>query len=77
MVAQWVIAFFVALALNVVAYLLMPKPKQSKPEAAKDLESPTAEAGREIPVPFGTLTIKSPNCLWFGDKNMNTYQVKV
>ena len=72
----WFIPLLIGLALNVVAYLLMPKPKQAKPEAAKDMESPTAEAGREIPVVFGEMTIKSPNCLWFGDKAMHTYQVK-
>jgi len=73
----WFIPFLVGLALNVVAYLLMPKPKQARPEAAKDMDDPTAEAGREIPVPFGELTIRSPNCLWSGEKSQNQYQVKV
>lgn len=74
---NFIVQFLVALALNVVAYLLQPKPKQQKPDAAKSMDDPTAEAGREIPVLFGTKLRKDPNCLWFGDKGMNTYKVKV
>lgn len=71
----WFIPLLVSLALSVVAYLLAPKPKASKPEAAKQLDNPTAEAGREIPVVFGTVTLTSPNIHWFGDKSLSTYQV--
>lgn len=71
----WLIPLLIALALQVVAYLLAPKPKASKPEAAKQQDSPTAEAGVEVPVVFGTITVQSPNCLWFGDKSQRTYQV--
>ncbi len=73
--AFWVL-LAIAIALLVVSYLLMPKPKGPKPEAATEQDNPTAEAGRPIPVPFGTLVIKSPNCLWFGDKSMRTYKIK-
>lgn len=73
-------AFFVALgislAISIISYLIMPKPKAPKPEAAKDLEDPTAEAGRPIPVVFGTITVKGLNVLWFGDKSKRTYKVK-
>lgn len=73
----WFIPLLIAVALNIVSYLLMPKPKGAKPDAAKEMEGPTAEAGREICVPFGTIIIKSPNALWWGEKRMNTYKVKV
>lgn len=73
----WFIPLLIAVALQVVSYLLMPKPKAPKPEAAKEMEAPTSDAGREILVPFGTLIIKSPNALWSGDKRMRTYKVKV
>jgi len=66
----------IALALQIVSYLLMPKPKSPKPEAATDMEEPTADAGRAMPVIWGTITIKSPNCLWSGQKSKRTYQVK-
>lgn len=71
-------AFFVqlaiAIAISVIAYLIMPKPKTPRPEAAQDLEAPTAEAGRPIPVIFGTLMVKGGNVLWFGDKSIVTYK---
>jgi hypothetical protein len=56
--------------------LLKPKVKKNKPDAVKDLESPTADRSRPIPVPFGTMTIKSPNVLHFGDKSRRTYKTK-
>jgi hypothetical protein len=65
----------VTIALSVISYLLMPKPKMPKPDAVKDLDDPTAEAGRPVPVPFGTITIKGLNLLWFGDKGKRTYKV--
>jgi len=72
----FLIPFLIAIALLVVSYVLMPRPKAPKPEAAKEMDGPTAEAGREIPVPFGRMLIKSPNCLWYGDKSMSTYKIK-
>lgn len=70
------IMLVVAVALSIVAYMLTPKPKQPKPAAAQDLESPTAEAGRPVPVVFGTMTMKGVNLLWYGDKQVRQYQVK-
>ena len=72
----WLVALLISLALQIVAYIIMPKPKTAKPEAAKDLENPTAEAGRPIPVVFGSMTIKGPNIIWFGEKSINTYMAK-
>lgn len=69
-------ALAISLAISIISYLIMPKPKAPKPEAAKDLEDPTAEAGRPIPVVFGTMTVKGLNVLWFGDKAKRTYKVK-
>lgn len=63
----------IGIALNVVAYLIMPKPKQEKPPAVKDMDAPTAEAGRPVPVVFGTVTVKGLNIIWFGDKRTNEY----
>lgn len=72
----WWIGLLVGLVINVVAYLIMPKPKVAKPEAAKDMDAPTADAGRPIPVVFGTMTVKGINVLWYGDRSTNTYEVK-
>lgn len=73
-------AVFIAVALAVAAVVLsiifMPKPKGPKPPELEDFDNPTAEAGRPFPVPFGTLTVKGLNCLWFGDKSIRTKKVK-
>lgn len=71
----WFIGLLIGLALAVVAYLIMPKPKVAKPDAAKDMESPTADAGRPVPVVFGTMTVKGLNVLWFGDKSTRTREI--
>lgn len=71
----FLVLFVIAIALSIAAYMLAPKPKQAKTEAA-DLEAPTVSAGRPIPVVFGTVTLKSPNILWYGDKRVREYQVK-
>lgn len=72
--AFWVLLLIVV-ALTVISYLLMPKPKQPKPGAVQDLDNPTAEAGREIPVIFGTITVKGLNVLDFTEKSIRSYQV--
>jgi predicted phage tail protein len=74
---SWLIPLLVSLVLNVVAYLLAPKPKTPKPDAARDLEDPTAEAGRPIPVVFGTITVKGGNILWFGEKSIKVKKIRV
>lgn len=66
----------IGVALAYVSFLLMPKPKQPKPPATEDLESPTAEAGRPIPVIFGSLTMKSPNNIGYWDKASVTRKLK-
>lgn len=64
----------ISIVISVAAYLLAPKPKQPRYEAA-DLQTPTVSAGRPVPVVFGTVTIKSPNILWYGEKREHTYKV--
>lgn len=66
----------IALVLSVLSYILTPKPKTPKPEAAKDLQDPVAEAGKPVPVVFGSLTLKGANAIWFGDKRKIRYKVK-
>lgn len=76
MVADWIVYLAIAIATNIVAAIITPRPKAPKPAAAKDIEEPTAEAGRPIPWFWGTGRIKSPNVLWFGDKSSTSYEVK-
>ncbi len=70
---EFLTAFLIGLVLNVVAYMLMPKPKQAKPPEAQDGEDPVAEAGKTLPVVFGTMIVKELNVLWFGVKEKNNY----
>lgn len=72
----WLVQLVIAVAMLVISYALMPRPKRNKPPASRDLENPTAEAGRPIPVVFGTLTVKSANILWYGEKRKVDYKVR-
>lgn len=65
----------ISVTMMVVAYIMTPKPKQPKPEV-KDLESPTADAGRPVPFVFGTKTVKGVNVMFYGEKTTHQYEVK-
>lgn len=71
----FLVQIVVGIGLQVLGYLLMGAPKQSKPEAAKDMEAPTAEGGRPIPVLFGEMEITGLNIIWFGQKETHSYEV--
>lgn len=71
----WLVTLLITVAINVVAYLIMPKPKQPKPEAARDGEAPTASANQPVKVVFGTLTVREVNVLWNGDMTKIEYEV--
>jgi len=60
----YLIVFVVAL---VVSMALAPKPPEQKPATLGDMNIPTAEPGRPIPVVFGTYVIRSSNIVWYGD----------
>ena len=74
---MFIVQILVSIAMSLLAYMLAPKAKTAKPEAAAEMENPTADAGRPIPVVFGTITVKGPNFLWYGDKKVIEYSVKV
>lgn len=60
----------IGIALSFLGYLLMPKPKPEPPPSMKDYDNPTCEAGRPIPVIFGSIKQKGPNIIWYGDKSI-------
>lgn len=73
----WWIGLLIGLALTVVSYLIMPKPRTNmQPQETKDWDAPTADAGRPVPVVFGTLTIKGLNVIWYGEMSTKTEKVK-
>jgi hypothetical protein len=62
---EWIAA--VALVSFIGLYLLTPKPKpqiDSKPGA---ITAPLCEEGLPIPVVFGTVCLREPNVVWWGD----------
>lgn len=65
----------IGVGLAIVGYLLAPRPKPPKPPSLEDLENPTQEAGRPIPVTFGSMSVKGLNILWYGDKSISTREV--
>lgn len=71
----WFIYLLVAIAFQVVAFLLRPKPKKQKPPQVQDLDNPVAERGKAIPVVFGTVIVKGLNVLWYGDKLKRSYKI--
>lgn len=64
----WFVWLIIAIALDVIAYLIAPKPK---PQTAtvQAITAPIVDAGVPIPVVFGSITVQSPNILWYGDTN--------
>lgn len=70
---SFLVQLIIGFGLAILSYLLAPKPATDQPDTTKDFEAPTAEAGRPIPVVFGTLTFMSPNVLWYGDKKIREY----
>lgn len=72
----WVIVqIAIAVALLVVSYAMQPKPPKQKPPQVGQLDEPTADAGRPVPVVFGTVLLKSPNLIYSGYKDKYTYEL--
>ncbi|MGX7874454.1 MULTISPECIES: hypothetical protein [unclassified Mesorhizobium] len=69
------INLLIGVGLQVLGYLLMPKPKSDKTQEVTDMDNPTAEGGRPIPVVFGEMWVTGVNIIWFGDKATTTRQV--
>lgn len=57
----------IAVVALVIGFSMVPKPQAMKPAGLDEIQAPTAEVGREIPVLFGTRDLKGPNIVWYGD----------
>jgi hypothetical protein len=64
----------ISLVMMAISYALMPKPPTPKAAGLADVQAPTAEAGRPIPVVFGTVMLRGSNVLWYGD--LSTTDIK-
>lgn len=60
----------------ILSVVLAPKPNKPKPAALSDLNFPTAKEGIPIPVIFGTVTITSPNVVWYGHLGYEAVRTK-
>lgn len=63
------ISFLVYVATFILADLLRPKPdlEDAKPAGLGDFDFPTATEDRMVPLLWGTVQIKGPNVVWYGD----------
>ena len=69
----WIAAVIFVVAL-VVAYTMTPKPETRPPAGLDEIQAPTAEVGREIPVLFGRRKFEGANVVWFG--HLRTVPIK-
>lgn len=61
----WAIAL--SLAMSVLSMMSMKNMQKDQGTVVGDIEAPTTETGRAIPVVFGTREITGANVLWYGD----------
>jgi hypothetical protein len=70
---MWVIAA-IAVASLIYTYLNTPRPSVAVSPKPEDVKAPTVDEGAPISVVFGTVEIKNPAVVQFGE--VNTYPVK-
>ncbi len=57
---------FIFIVGSFISAALAPRPPAPKPAALSDVDAPTAEEGRPIPVVFGAVLIRGSNVVWYG-----------
>ena len=72
---MWV-ALAVSLALQVVAYILTPKPEGPKNATAGKFDVPHLPMGEEIPVVFGRVWVKDAGVIYYGNKDTKAIKTK-
>jgi len=60
-------AIGISFLFSYLAYLLRPKPKAPPAGQIEESGVPIASASKPIPKVYGTVWIKSPNVVWYGD----------
>lgn len=63
----WVLYIVLIAVIIYCAYAAAADAPDAIPDSLRDVQAPTAEQGRAIPVVFGTCLIKSSNIVWYGD----------
>jgi hypothetical protein len=62
-----IIALVLMIIASILAMVLTPLPPPPRAASLSDFKVPTAEAGRPVPVIFGTVMLKGPNVVWYGN----------
>lgn len=64
---MWNYIIQLAFALVIGYYTRPDPPAAPNPATLEEIDIPTAEEGRPVAVVFGTVHIRSPNVVWYGD----------
>jgi uncharacterized membrane protein len=70
-----IVNLLIGILFSTLAYVLKGASVSTPKQKPQDFQFPTVTAGDPIPVVFGTMTIKSPNILWYGEKGMEKKKV--
>lgn len=63
----WILYIVLIAVVIYCAYAAAGDAPDMVADSLADVNAPTAEQGRAIPVVFGTCLIKSANIVWYGD----------
>lgn len=63
----WILYIVLIAIVIYCAYAAGSDTPDAVADSLADVNAPTADQGRPLPVPFGTVLIKSANLVWYGD----------
>ena len=73
----WLLQIIIGLIINVIGYVLLASAQKPKPNEVRDMDDITADAGRPVPVVWGSGTIKGLNIIEVWDKESVKRNVSV
>lgn len=73
---MWVNIVILAISLIATAVALQVRPPEQKPASFEDINLPTADEGRPIPVVYGTYLVQAPNVVWWGNPSTEPVRTK-
>jgi hypothetical protein len=65
----------IGLIFTAISWLLRPKPEPPKPNTS-DFNVPLTKEGAEIGKVYGTVWIRSPQIVWWGDRKTEKIKAK-
>lgn len=61
-------AIAISLIMSAISYALMPKPPKPQNAVVGEVKIPEPPKGKPVPVVFGTVWIKNPGVIYYGNK---------